>query len=55
MSKTKYKSAPVPTKGLPKGIPYIIGNEAAQAEGIALGEDLLQAGAPWVEGNPLPR
>jgi hypothetical protein len=26
----------------------------AQAQAVALGEDLLQAGAPWVEGNPLP-
>ena len=29
--------------------------EEAQAEGAALGDDLLEAGAPWVEGNPLPR
>jgi hypothetical protein len=29
--------------------------EEAQAEAAALGEDLVQAGAPWVEGNPLPR
>ena len=28
--------------------------EAARAESTALGEDLLQAGAPWVEGNRLP-
>jgi len=28
--------------------------EEARAEATALGEDLLQAGAPWVEGNPLP-
>ncbi len=28
--------------------------EEASAEAAALGEDLLQAGAPWVEGNPLP-
>jgi photosystem II stability/assembly factor-like uncharacterized protein len=28
--------------------------EAARAEAAALGEDLLQAGAPWVEGNRLP-
>jgi hypothetical protein len=26
----------------------------AHAEAAALGEDLIQAGAPWVEGNPLP-
>jgi len=26
----------------------------ARAEAGALGEDLLRAGAPWVEGNPLP-
>jgi hypothetical protein len=29
--------------------------EEAQAEAAALGEALVQAGAPWVEGNPLPR
>jgi hypothetical protein len=29
--------------------------EEARAEAAVLGEDLLQAGAPWVEGNPLPR
>ena len=29
--------------------------EEARAEAAALGEDLLRAGAPWVEGNPLPR
>lgn len=29
--------------------------EEAQAEAAALGEALLRAGAPWVEGNPLPR
>jgi hypothetical protein len=28
--------------------------EAARAESIALGEDLLQVGVPWVEGNRLP-
>jgi hypothetical protein len=28
--------------------------EAARAEAAALGEDLLQAGARWVEGNRLP-
>ena len=28
--------------------------EEARAEATALGEDLLQAGAPWVEGSPLP-
>lgn len=28
--------------------------EAARAEAAALGEDLLQAGAPWVEGTRLP-
>jgi len=28
--------------------------ESARAEATALGEDLLQAGAPWVEGNRLP-
>ena len=28
--------------------------EEVRAEGAALGEDLLQAGAPWIEGNPLP-
>ncbi len=27
--------------------------EKARAEAATLGEDLLQAGAPWVEGNPL--
>ncbi len=27
----------------------------ARGEATALGEDLLQAGAPWVEGNPLPK
>jgi len=27
----------------------------ARGEAAALGEDLLQAGAPWVEGNPLPK
>ena len=26
-----------------------------RAEAAALGDDLLQAGAPWVEGNPLPK
>ena len=30
MSKTKYKNAPVPTENMPKGIPYIIVNEAAE-------------------------
>ncbi len=29
--------------------------EEARVEAAALGEDLLQAGAPWVEGNRLPR
>ena len=29
--------------------------EEAQAEAAVLGEDLLRADAPWVEGNPLPR
>ena len=29
--------------------------EEARAEGAALGEDLVSAGAPWVEGNPLSR
>ena len=29
--------------------------EEARAEAAALGADLLQAGAPWVEGNRLPR
>jgi hypothetical protein len=29
--------------------------QEARAEAAALGEDLLQAGAPWVEGNRLPR
>ncbi len=29
--------------------------EEARAESAALGEALLEAGAPWVEGNPLPR
>ena len=28
--KTSYLTAPVPTEGLPKGIPFIIGNEAAE-------------------------
>ena len=28
--------------------------EEARAEAAALGEDLLRAGAPWVEGNRLP-
>jgi len=28
--------------------------EAARAEAAALGDDLLEAGAPWVEGNRLP-
>jgi len=28
--------------------------EEARAEAAALGQDLLQVGAPWVEGNPLP-
>lgn len=27
---------------------------AASTEATALGDELLQAGAPWVEGNPLP-
>jgi POT family proton-dependent oligopeptide transporter len=27
---SKYRTAPIPTKSLPKGIPYIIGNEAAE-------------------------
>jgi hypothetical protein len=27
---------------------------AAHAEATALGNELLQSGAPWVEGNPLP-
>jgi len=30
MAKTKYQTAPVPSKKMPKGIPYIIGNEAAE-------------------------
>ena len=30
MSKGKYRTAPVDTTGMPKGIPYIIGNEAAE-------------------------
>lgn len=30
MSTTKYKTAPVPTEGMPKGIPYIIANETAE-------------------------
>ena len=30
MSEEKYLEAPVATKNLPKGIPYIIGNEAAE-------------------------
>ena len=29
--------------------------EEASVEAAALGNDLLKAGAPWVEGNPLPR
>jgi hypothetical protein len=28
---------------------------AASADAVELGEDLLKAGAPWVEGNPLPQ
>ena len=28
--------------------------EAARAEAADLGEELLEAGAPWVEGNRLP-
>jgi hypothetical protein len=28
--------------------------EEARAEAVALGQGLLEAGAPWVEGNPLP-
>ena len=27
---SKYRTAPIPTKAMPKGIPYIIGNEAAE-------------------------
>ena len=27
---SKYRTAPIPTKSLPGGIPYIIGNEAAE-------------------------
>ncbi|MEM9195980.1 MAG: MFS transporter [Myxococcota bacterium] len=27
---SNYRTAPVPTKGMPKGIPYIVGNEAAE-------------------------
>lgn len=30
MAKTKYQTAPVPSKKMPKGIPYIIGNEGAE-------------------------
>ena len=30
MSRGKYRTAPLPIKGMPKGIPYIIGNEAAE-------------------------
>ena len=33
-----YLSAPVKSKSLPKGIPYIIGNEAAIASLIVRGE-----------------
>lgn len=29
--------------------------EEVRAAAAALGEDLLKAGAPWVEGNPLPK
>jgi hypothetical protein len=29
--------------------------EAASAELAALGEDLVRAGAPWVEGMQIPR
>ena len=27
---TNYKSAPIPAIGIPSGVPYIIGNEAAE-------------------------
>ncbi len=30
MAKTTYRTTPVPTSGMPPGIPYIIGNEAAE-------------------------
>ncbi len=30
MSKPKYRTAPAPTPGMPGGIPYIVGNEAAE-------------------------
>ena len=30
MAGTPYLTAPVKSKGMPKGIPYIIGNEAAE-------------------------
>ncbi|MEZ6061012.1 MAG: hypothetical protein R3C19_11670 [Planctomycetaceae bacterium] len=30
MSQQKYATAPVATSGMPRGIPYIIGNEAAE-------------------------
>ena len=30
MAETKYRTAPTPTPGMPPGIPYIVGNEAAE-------------------------
>ncbi len=30
MKKTNYLTAPIPSKNMPKGIPYIVGNEAAE-------------------------
>lgn len=30
MSKSRYLTAPVPSRNMPKGIPYIVGNEAAE-------------------------
>ena len=30
MGKTKYRTAPIPSRRMPRGIPYIVGNEAAE-------------------------
>jgi POT family proton-dependent oligopeptide transporter len=29
-AKAQYRTAPAPTTGMPPGIPYIVGNEAAE-------------------------